>query len=173
MSARTDLPGRTTRASAPVVAPVVALLVVLALLLGACGQGGDDDATASGGSEDTSSQAAEPVSLTLPESSDAKCMMVSPEVLAQMDTAFEGTVTAIEGDQVTLEVDRWFAGGESDTVVVTQQDTAISVPVVEFEEGGTYLVSATDGVVSMCGFSAESSPELSATYEQAFPSRDE
>jgi hypothetical protein len=151
---------------------VIALLAVLVLLLGACGQDGDDDAGRSGGSDETSSQADEPVTLSLPESSDARCMMVGPEVLAQMDTAFEGTVTAIEGDQVTLEVDRWFTGGDTGTVVVTQQDTAISVPVVEFEEGGTYLVSATDGVVSMCGFSAESSPDLAAVYEEAFGSSD-
>ena len=38
----------------------------------------------------------------------------------------------------------------------------------EFEEGGTYLVSATDGRVTLCGFTAEASPELEQLYEEAY-----
>ncbi len=40
---------------------------------------------------------------------------------------------------------------------------------MHFEEGGRYLVSATDGRVTVCGFSAPYSAELAALYEQAFP----
>ena len=40
---------------------------------------------------------------------------------------------------------------------------------MSFEEGGRYLVSATDGRVTLCGFSAPYSTELAALYDQAFP----
>lgn len=145
-------------------------VVTLAALLAACG--GDDSGTQDpeGGSQPSTVPAA--VELTLPEAGTAKCAMPSAEVLSQMDTAFEATVTSIDGDQVTLDVERWFTGGEADTVVVTQPSTAISEPVVVFEPDRTYLVSASDDVVSMCGFSAETNAELAAMYDDAFPVAD-
>jgi hypothetical protein len=42
---------------------------------------------------------------------------------------------------------------------------------VEFEVGKTYLVSAHErGQVTLCGFTAEKSPELEAMYTEAFAS---
>ena len=40
---------------------------------------------------------------------------------------------------------------------------------VDFQEGRTYLVSATDDRVTLCGFTAEETPELKAMYDEAFP----
>ena len=40
---------------------------------------------------------------------------------------------------------------------------------VDFEEGKTYLVSAIGDRVTLCGFTAEESPELEALYAEAFP----
>lgn len=163
MTARTT--SRRTRA-----ALAGTTVVTLALLLGACG--GDDTGTPGPEAAPETSSGPAAVELTLPESAAAKCAMPSAEVLSQMDTAFEATVTSVDGDRVTLDVERWFTGGEAGTVVVTQPSTAISEPVVVFEPDRTYLVSATDDVVSMCGFSAETGPELAAMYDEAFPAAD-
>lgn len=145
-------------------------VVMLVSLLGACG--GEEPGTPGPGAGSGSSSESTAVELSLPESSEAKCAVPSAEVISQMDSAFEATVTSVEGDVVTLDVQRWFTGGDADTVVVTQPSTAISEPVVVFEVDRTYLVSATDDVVSMCGFSGATNPELAAMYDEAFPAAD-
>ena len=40
--------------------------------------------------------------------------------------------------------------------------------VVDFQEGGTYLVSASDGEVSLCGLSAEKDDLLAGLYDEAY-----
>ena len=86
--------------------------------------------------------------------------MPSAETLATFDTAFAGTVTSLEDGTATLAVDQWYAGGDADTVTVTTpgKDLAALLMAVEFEKGKSYLVSATDGRVTLCGFTAETSP---------------
>ena len=44
---------------------------------------------------------------------------------------------------------------------------------VDFQEGQTYLVSADGDRVTLCGFTAETTPELQALYTEAFPPRAE
>jgi hypothetical protein len=39
---------------------------------------------------------------------------------------------------------------------------------VEFQEGKSYLVSADGDRVTLCGFTAERSPQLQALYDEAF-----
>jgi hypothetical protein len=99
------------------------------------------------------------------------CLAFDPAILAEMPVAFEGTVTAVDGDRVTLEVDRWFKGGESDTVaLVAPQGLEALIAGIPFEVGGQYLISATDGQVNYCGFSGEATPDLRAGFESAFGS---
>lgn len=101
----------------------------------------------------------------------AKCMVPNAEVVAEQSTAFEGTVTSIADGVVTLTVDRWYAGGTTDLARVQAPPDQMQalVGAVDFERGGRYLVSATDGRVTVCGFSARYSSDLAALYEQAFP----
>ncbi|MEX2293382.1 MAG: hypothetical protein WD691_06295 [Acidimicrobiales bacterium] len=101
------------------------------------------------------------------------CMQLTPEVLAPVDLAFDGTVTQIDGEQVTLAVSTWFKGGESDDVVVTQDKEATEAQMIELdgiqlEEGHRYLVTATGGLVNGCGFSGEYSEELHDIFSEAF-----
>lgn len=101
----------------------------------------------------------------------ASCLAFDPNVLADMPVAFEGTVTAVDGDTVTLEVDEWFTGGDADEVVVTApQGLEALIGGISFEEGQQYLISATGGQVNYCGFSGESTAELRAGFEAAFGS---
>ena len=171
----------TTRTRTRLAAP---LLVVLALLT-ACGADPGSDAGSGGTASDTSTSSSPDsttddgaedgagdgtLALTADGSVAAKCAMPSAETLATFDTAFSGTVTSVAGGTATLDVDQWYTGGEASTVTVESpsKDLQDLLMAVDFEEGRTYLVSATDDRVTLCGFTAEQTPELEAMYAEAF-----
>ena len=108
--------------------------------------------------------------LTAPQPTQGRCAMVTARLLGNQETAFDGTVTAIDGGSVTLEVSHWYRGGDQDLVVVDAPDPELQALIlsVKFDQGGRYLVSATDGVVTVCGFSAPYSADLAAIYGEAF-----
>ena len=120
----------------------------------------------------TEPTSADTVTLTADASAPGKCAMPSAEVLSTFDTAFEGTVTSLAGGTATLEVDQWYAGGAAPTVTVEAPDKSLEdlLLAVDFQEGETYLVSADGDRVTLCGFTAETTPELEALYAEAFPS---
>jgi hypothetical protein len=101
----------------------------------------------------------------------ARCMVPDAAVLARQSVAFSGTVTALADGVVTLTVDHWYTGGPSDLVRVQAAPAQMQalVGAVRFRDGGRYLVSATDGRVTVCGFSAPYSPHLAGLYDEAFP----
>ena len=101
---------------------------------------------------------------------EGRCALPTPELLASHDVAFGGTVTAIEGDTVTLSTTTVFAGDVAEQVQVTAPSAQLRslLAGVQFQVGGEYLVSASDGVVSMCDFSGPASPRLERLYERAF-----
>jgi hypothetical protein len=158
--------------------PTAAALLALAL----AGCGGDDPSTSEPTSEPTSSSTSSPSATDAPDGSDAtlaltadgssagKCAVPSAEVLAGFDTAFEGTVTSVADGTATLSVDRWYAGDEASTVTVEAPSRALEdlLMAVDFQEGRTYLVSADGDRVSLCGFTAETTPEMEALYSEAF-----
>lgn len=139
------------------------------VLLGGCGQGvdGPDPSTeitpvTSGGGSVTSLEATP---------SDARCAVPSVEFLRAQDTAFEGTVTEVGDGTATLDVDRWYAGDdETDQVRVSTPSREIVdlLLAVDFQKGSTYLVSATDGQVSLCGLSAVKDELLTGLYDEAY-----
>jgi hypothetical protein len=100
----------------------------------------------------------------------AMCIQFSPEELARVEMAFEGTVTAVDGPEVTLTVDEWFKGGEPATEVVLNAPLGMEALIggIPFETGEQYLISAQDGNVNYCGFSGPSTPEYRAAFETAF-----
>jgi hypothetical protein len=99
----------------------------------------------------------------------AMCIVFSVEELAKAPLAFEGTVTAVDGATITLDVDHWFKGGDAGQVVLNAPpDMVALIGGIPFETGGQYLITAYDGIVNYCGFSGESTPELRSAYEQAF-----
>ncbi|MGN0064225.1 MAG: hypothetical protein ACI379_08275 [Nocardioides sp.] len=108
--------------------------------------------------------------LTVADATDGRCMMPTADVIARAEVAFEGTVIETSGETARLEVSRWIHGeGQAPEVVVTATDlSATSELGVEFEEGKTYLVSATGSQVTLCGFSGPKTDELSALYDEAF-----
>ncbi|MEV8371899.1 hypothetical protein AB0P21_04130 [Kribbella sp. NPDC056861] len=138
------------------------------------GQGGDTPPVA--GPPATSTTPSTPpgiakavLKLTVGGGASGKCKAVEVADLRRMQTAFEGTATAVKGELVTLRVDHWYRGGEATTVEVRSDADAVATLLgVEFKVGGTYLVSAIDAQVSICGESGPATPELRALYQQAF-----
>jgi hypothetical protein len=114
--------------------------------------------------------AATTTELTARPPSNAKCMVVSPDLIAQQDVAFDGTVASISDGVVTLDVSHWYHGGDTDQVTVQAppSDLQALVQAVDFQVGQRYLVSASDGAVTVCVFTAPYSPDLAAVYAQAF-----
>ena len=160
-------------------APLLVALVAAVSLAG-CGQGddtvqGDKDTAArsTGGATDESTAApsGDVTALTVPSGEQTgRCAVPTAELLAGFDTAFEGTVTDLADATATLSVDTWYAGDETDTVTVTapSQQMQDLVGAVDFEEGSSYLVVASDGQVSLCGYTGQAEPDLQELYESAF-----
>ena len=148
------------------------LLAAAAALALAAGTAGvvlsqDDDRT----SDDV---AAPPTSVTLSlpggDPSTSSCMPFDAQFLKGMSPAFAGTVVAA-GEAVTLDVDRWYAGGGADQVVLRTPDPASSAALdgVAFEKGKRYLVTAAQGTVNGCGYSGLATPDLEKAFDEAFP----
>ena len=101
----------------------------------------------------------------------ASCIMFSAEELERVaEIAFEGTVTSVEGETVTLRVDAWYRGDETagEVVLNAPQGMEALIGGIPFESGNQYLISAQGGSVNYCGFSGEATPELRSGFEQAF-----
>jgi hypothetical protein len=100
----------------------------------------------------------------------ARCMVPNVDILAQQTVAFEGTVTTVADGMVTLAATHWYTGDPTDLVRVQAPpaDVRQLIGAVGFESGERYLVSATDGRVTVCGLSAPWSADLAALYGQAF-----
>lgn len=119
--------------------------------------------------------AAEPTvtALALPTTgSPGRCMQVNAQTVSNAETAFDGTVTAVDDDRVVLEVARWYAGGTADQVELTVPDpgeVGLRLPGQPgFGVGERWLVTATDGRVNVCGFTAPWSPRLAEVFDAAF-----
>lgn len=109
--------------------------------------------------------------LAAPASTSAKCMVPNAELLSRQTIAFEGAVREIAEGRVVLVPSTFYVGEVTDLVEVEAPaaDMTELVGAVDFRVGESYLVSATDGRVTVCGFSGPVTPELSALYAEAFP----
>jgi hypothetical protein len=98
-----------------------------------------------------------------------KCREATPEILAQYPQAFQGTVTAVEGDTVTLQATTVLNGEVSETVQVTAPPEVFDAMIntVKFEVGEDYLVAAYDGQVSMC-YTGSAAGQLRSPFDKAF-----
>ena len=156
----TTIPRRPRWQPALVAAVAVAVLGAAATVVL-----GDDD-------RPTGPPAAGPaMTLDLPASDVmASCIEYSVDFLAPMPTAFSGEVTAVGDSTVTLDVDRWYRGGDAGTVeLIDDNEGTASIDGVDFVEGTRYLVTASeDGSVNSCGFTAEWTPQMAADFEKAF-----
>lgn len=157
---RTAPAGAPNRNWIPAVAALAALVVAIgAVITLADGPG-------------STPEAASPMALNAGgEDAMASCIMFSTEELERVaEIAFEGTVTAVDGPEVTLSVDRWFRGGGETSDVVLNAPLGMEALIggIPFTVGEQYLITAQDGNVNYCGFSGPATPEFRAAFETAF-----
>lgn len=148
---------------------MILAVVLVVLMFGVAACGSDSD-TADADGPGTGSGDAAPLELSLGQGDAlASCLPFEVETLAGMSPAFAGTATAVEGDIVTLDIDRWYTGGDAATAT-------LSAPVglegliagFAFEVGEQYLITAADGSVNYCGYSGLATPEMTAAFDSAF-----
>jgi len=145
----------------------IAAVAAVAAAVFVFGGSGSPVPNGSPGGDDTTTLA-----LSLPATPEARCRAFDVAVLRTMQVAFEGTVTATDGEQTTLTVDRWFTGGDADRVTIDVPDGRTSESLgIEFRSGARYLVTATDGTVNGCGYSGPATAELESAFADAFPRR--
>jgi hypothetical protein len=162
----TDRPDRALRPRRRVWYSVAtAALVAVVAIGGASLLGGDETVDAT-----TTVVASPPLELGLGDGGAmASCMAVSADILRDMSPAFLGTATAVDGEQVTLSVDRWYAGDEFETVILhAPAGMEALIGGIDFQVGQQYFITAFDGTVNYCGYSDVFSPELAAIYAEAF-----
>jgi hypothetical protein len=101
----------------------------------------------------------------------ASCLVYDPANLPNFDTVFDGSVTAIDADQVTFKVNEGWKGADgSVTLTAPQVDIAISGPQPDFKVGGRYLVTASGSTISACGYTLDYDADTAATWAAAFGS---
>ncbi len=100
----------------------------------------------------------------------ASCVPFSAEMLAPMPVAFSGTASSVDGGTVLIEVDQWYRGGEAEEVRLVAPDGSdiALLGAVKFEQGTRYLVTASGGVVSSCGFTMEWDADSESSFQEAF-----
>lgn len=151
-------------------APAVAAAAIVAVVAGGAYAVLDD-----GDSSPRTTPDPTATTLALPGGGDgasmSSCMQFDVQVLRGMPVAFSGTATEVGEESVTLEVDRWYKGGDADVVRLANYDADnVSLDGFAFEQGGRYLITATDGTVNFCGFSGPWREELASAFDQAFGS---
>lgn len=101
----------------------------------------------------------------------ASCIRYEPSILPSYDIVFDGTVTAIDGDQVTFDVNTGWKGAKgSITLTAPESNIAITGPAPEFNVGGRYLVSAAGSTINTCGYTLDYDAETAAAWAAAFGS---
>lgn len=98
------------------------------------------------------------------------CIPFSIGTLSEMPVAFSGSVVDLGEGRVLLEVDHWYRGGSVSQVELTSPDLSrVALDgAVTFAAGQRYLVTATDGVVNACGYTAVWSSDTAAAFDTAF-----
>lgn len=98
--------------------------------------------------------------------------LYSLDTLRQRSFAFDGTVTAIAGDEVTFAVADLLRGSIGSTVTLTatgMTGTAItSAGGPTLQVGGRYLVAGEDHFAWSCGFTQPYDASVAAQWRQAF-----
>jgi hypothetical protein len=99
----------------------------------------------------------------------AMCLAYDPANLPTMETVFDGTVTAIDGDQVTFAVNEgWKGVGESITLTAPDTDVALLGQMPDFEVGGRYLVTASGSDINACNYTIDYDADEAADWAAAF-----
>jgi hypothetical protein len=171
LSTETRSDGTRNRGPLTWLVAAAAVLLIAGVGFYALANRGDDKVPAAQDPGTTGSTEPTVTHLTAPSAAAGRCMVPTADVLSQQTLAFEGTVQSMVGGVVTLEPSHFYAGDATDVVEVQAppDELAQLIGAVDFQQGGTYLVSATGGRVTVCGFSGPATPALQSLYDAAFP----
>ena len=99
----------------------------------------------------------------------ASCLVYDPAALPTFEIVFDGTVTAVDGDQVTFEVNSGWKGADgSITLTAPEANPALTGPLPEFAVGGRYLVTAAGSTINACGYTLDYDAQTAAEWGAAF-----
>lgn len=99
----------------------------------------------------------------------ASCLVYDPANLPTFEVVLDGTVTAVDGDQVSFDVETDFQGaGDSITLTAPVVDPALVGPLPDFQAGGRYLVTAIDGTIQACGYTVDYDADTATEWAAAF-----
>lgn len=91
--------------------------------------------------------------------------------LAARDFAFDGTVSSIDGEQVTFDVNSVYSGDVADSVTLTATgmtgSSITSVAGPSLVVGGRYLVAGDDEFAWGCGFTQAYDEAVAAEWAEA------
>ncbi len=104
------------------------------------------------------------------------CPVLTPDLLAPLPLAFQGAVSEVAADTITLTVTHVFRGEPGTLVEIDRPELGEGdFSAFEFAVGQDYLIAAADLdpaeaalEIALCGVSGPTSPELREVYEQAF-----
>jgi len=147
---------------------VVAAAVVIAGAVIGLAAGGDDEADDVAQPPPTSTEPISPGGQT-----SQMCIEVyDVATIANREMAFDGTVVAVNGDDVTFEVNQWFRGGSAEETTVggaSGLGTLTSVgEAVALEPGTRLLVAGDQQFAWSCGFTQPYDADVAADWERAF-----
>lgn len=95
----------------------------------------------------------------------------STTTLASRDFAFDGVVVAIDGEQVTFEVNLAYAGEVGDSITLTATGmtgrSITSAGGPSLSEGQRYLVAGDDEFAWACGFTQPYDEAVAAEWAEA------
>lgn len=99
----------------------------------------------------------------------ASCIRYETSILPTFDIVFDGTVTAVDGDQVTFDINTAWKGVDgSITLTAPSASVALVGPMPDFTVGGRYLVTAAGSNINSCGFTLDYDAATAASWAAAF-----
>lgn len=102
----------------------------------------------------------------------ASCMAYDPTTLPTFEVVFDGTITAITGNQITFAVNQGWKGASGSITLTAPDTTSVSLlgEMPDFQAGGRYLVTAASGNVNGCGYTLDYEAGAAAAWAAAFAS---
>ena len=136
-------------------------------------------------SNDRNERVTAPTSVIVPQSPDTETSSVANGLgscvefydlttLTHREMAFDGTVQAVEGNQVTFNVGEWFKGGSGATVTLDGNGltggaiTSAGGPTLSV--GQRFHVAGDGGFVWSCGYTQAYSADLATAWRSALAS---
>jgi hypothetical protein len=102
----------------------------------------------------------------------ASCIRYDTSLLPTFEIVFDGTVTAVAGDQVTFDVNTGWKGVDGSVTLTSPASGGVSLlgPVPDFKVGGRYLVTAAGSNINSCGYTLDYDAATAAEWAAAFAS---